>query len=78
VGDAGADPNLADDPDLASPLAPGDAPSLREQVEAFERGLLLEALAAAGGNQSLAARRLGIGRVTLIDKMKKYGLGAKR
>ncbi|MBP6838823.1 MAG: sigma-54-dependent Fis family transcriptional regulator [Kofleriaceae bacterium] len=78
AGDAGADPNLADDPDLASPLAPGDAPSLREQVEAFERGLLLEALAAAGGNQSLAARRLGIGRVTLIDKMKKYGLGAKR
>jgi two-component system response regulator AtoC len=53
-------------------------PSLKEQVEAFERGLVARALEATGGNQSEAARRLGVSRVTLIDKMKKYHLGPKR
>jgi two-component system response regulator AtoC len=56
-----------------------NGPSLKEQVEAFERGLVARALDGTGGNQSEAARRLGVSRVTLIDKMKKYGLGnAKR
>jgi two-component system response regulator AtoC len=56
-----------------------NGPSLKEQVEAFERGLVARALDSTGGNQSEAARRLGVSRVTLIDKMKKYGLGnAKR
>ena len=60
------------------PVPEEGGPSLREQVEAFERGLIARALAAAGGNQSEAARRLGTSRVTLIDKIKKYGLGARR
>jgi two-component system response regulator AtoC len=51
-----------------------EGPSLREQVEAFERNLLARAFAAAGGNQSEAARRLQTSRVTLIDKLKKYRL----
>jgi len=55
-----------------------NGPSLKEQVEAFERGLVSRALDATGGNQSEAARRLGVSRVTLIDKLKKYGLGGKR
>jgi two-component system, NtrC family, response regulator AtoC len=55
-----------------------NGPSLKEQVEAFERGLVARALEATGGNQSEAARRLGVSRVTLIDKLKKYGLGTKR
>jgi len=55
-----------------------NGPSLKEQVEAFERGLVARALDATGGNQSEAARRLGVSRVTLIDKLKKYGLGGKR
>ncbi|MBK9030555.1 MAG: sigma-54-dependent Fis family transcriptional regulator [Myxococcales bacterium] len=54
-----------------------DGPSLREQVEAFERGVIARALAATGGNQSEAARRLGTSRVTLIDKIKKYGLAGR-
>jgi two-component system response regulator AtoC len=54
-----------------------NGPSLKEQVEAFERGLVARALDATGGNQSEAARRLGVSRVTLIDKMKKYGLSGK-
>jgi two-component system response regulator HydG len=47
---------------------------LRERVEAYERALIEAELKQAGGNRSEAARRLRIGRVTLIDKIKKYGL----
>jgi len=52
-----------------------DGPSLREQVEAFERNLIARALGPSQGNQSEAARRLGTSRATLIDKIKKYKLG---
>ncbi len=64
--------------DESPPDVRGGGPSLKEQVEAFERGLVARALESTGGNQSEAARRLGVSRVTLIDKMKKYGLGPKR
>ncbi len=54
----------------------GEAPALglRPRVEAYERGLVVEALRAAKGNRSEAARQLGISRVTLHDKLRKYGL----
>ncbi len=58
--------------------APGGGPSLREQVEAFERNLIVRALAAAHGNQSEAARRLGAGRATLIDKIRRYQIAGVR
>jgi DNA-binding NtrC family response regulator len=48
--------------------------SLTEQVERFEKQLLLEALIAAGGNKSEAARLLSIHESTFRAKMKKYGL----
>jgi DNA-binding NtrC family response regulator len=47
---------------------------LKERVQAYERGLVVEALRAARGNRSEAARRLGISRVTLHDKLRRYGL----
>jgi DNA-binding NtrC family response regulator len=54
----------------------GAAPlPLKERVQAYERGLVVEALREAGGNRSEAARRLGISRVTLHDKLRRYGLG---
>jgi two-component system response regulator AtoC len=65
---------------LGEPSARGAEPSgdaglsLKEQVEAFERGLIARALEASQGNQSEAARSLGMSRPTLIDKIKKYGL----
>jgi two-component system response regulator AtoC len=69
----------AEGPDDAAPVPDArSGPSLKEQVEAFERGLVARALESTGGNQSEAARRLGVSRVTLIDKMKKYGLEKKR
>ncbi len=66
-----------DDPD-GDVGSPELGPSLKEQVEAFERGVLARALAAAAGNQSETARRLGTSRVTLVDKLRKYGLSAKK
>jgi two-component system response regulator HydG len=67
------------DPDLlpVQAGAEGDAGpplSLRERVEAYERGLVVEALRGASGNRSETARRLGISRVTLHDKLRKWGL----
>jgi DNA-binding NtrC family response regulator len=58
----------------ADPAAAGALP-LKERVQAYERGLVVEALREAGGNRSEAARRLGISRVTLHDKLRRYGLG---
>jgi len=72
TGPAAAEDDAAPIPDARS------GPTLKEQVEAFERGLVARALDSTGGNQSEAARRLGVSRVTLIDKMKKYGLEKKR
>ena len=48
--------------------------TLREQVEALERGVITRTMAAVGGNQSEAARRLGLSRGALIDRLRKYGL----
>ncbi|WP_224248390.1 helix-turn-helix domain-containing protein [Hyalangium gracile] len=64
-------PRLSASPELSAPTGTG---TLREQVAAFERSLIARALEEAGGNQSEAARRLGLTRVTLIDKLKRHGL----
>ena len=68
------------------PAAPGaSAPARRARswwtcpegglaLEAVERALLLKALERAGGNQSAAARLLGLSRDTLRYRMDKFGL----
>jgi two-component system response regulator AtoC len=66
--------------DVQALQGPPRAPSaptgpLRERVAAFERSLVEEALQQARGNHSEAARRLGLTRVTLLDKIKRHGLG---
>ena len=60
--------------DAGDGLATSAGPSFREQVEAFERNLLGQAMRTSGGNQSETARRLQLNRATLYDKLKKYGL----
>jgi two-component system response regulator AtoC len=50
--------------------------TLREQLDALERGVIARAMAASGGNQSEAARRLGLSRGTLIERLKRYGIGS--
>jgi DNA-binding NtrC family response regulator len=64
LGDAGAGAH-----------AEGAPLPLKERVQAYERGLVVEALRAARGNRTEAARRLGISRVTLHDKLKRHGPG---
>ncbi len=70
-------PTVAHDDEPADEVAraAGDRLTLREQVEAFERGIIAHTLRTCGGNQSEAARRLGTSRVTLIDKIHQYKLG---
>lgn len=77
LGRAGAEANGA--PGAGSQAAEAGAAqqgdmSLRGYLAAMERGALVRMLDATRGNQSEAARRLGIGRSTLIARMKKYGL----
>ncbi|MFL5309149.1 MAG: sigma 54-interacting transcriptional regulator, partial [Myxococcales bacterium] len=48
--------------------------SLPEQVEALERRIIASTMNAVAGNQSEAARRLGLNRGALIVRLKKYGL----
>jgi transcriptional regulator of acetoin/glycerol metabolism len=43
-------------------------------MESAERGVVAEALRAAGGNRSRAAQALGIGRNTLYRKMREFGI----
>ncbi len=59
------------------PVRPG-APELKGKLEEFERAQILQALAKTGGNQTRAAKLLGIARRTLIKKMVRYGIERPR
>ena len=61
-----------------STLAFGSAASLPDEIEALERQRILDALAGCGGNQTQAARMLGISRRTLINRIESYGLPRPR
>jgi transcriptional regulator with GAF, ATPase, and Fis domain len=52
--------------------------SLPERVAAFERDAILTALREASGNQTRAARALGIKRDALRYMMRKLGIGSDR
>ncbi|MCE5262264.1 MAG: sigma-54 dependent transcriptional regulator [Deltaproteobacteria bacterium] len=54
--------------------AAGTNAGTAESLEQVERETILRTLAAAGGNKSEAARRLGITRRTLHQKLRKYGM----
>jgi two-component system, NtrC family, response regulator AtoC len=49
-----------------------------ELMEAGEKERILEALAQANGNQSLAAQMLRVSRRTLINKLERYGISGPR
>ena len=82
-----SDPVAAGDLGLASPpelavlgAGPGgevriDFPASGLSLEAVERALLVAALERAAGNQTKAARLLGVSRDTLRYRIEKYGLG---
>ncbi|MBA3393453.1 MAG: sigma 54-interacting transcriptional regulator [Deltaproteobacteria bacterium] len=58
----------------AGPLAPGVPRDVRTHIADLERDVLAAALEAAGGNQTEAAKQLGLTRRTLIYRMEKHGL----
>jgi two-component system NtrC family response regulator len=67
--------------DAATNPMPGDPGAVDERsglleraVVELERRLISEAMHSAGGNQSEAARRLGVSRVGLIKKLARLGL----
>jgi DNA-binding NtrC family response regulator len=64
----------AADLDLDDPRDRKAALSLKESVHDHVRRRVIEALALEEGNQTRAAKRLGIGRRTLIDHMQRYGI----
>ena len=67
---------LASAPQAAASEGSGDSKALWERIDAFEREQIEQALAAAGGNQSEAARRLRVSRSAFIDRLRKYGLSS--
>jgi two-component system response regulator AtoC len=52
---------------------PGPSHPLRARVEGFERSIIAAEFDSAGRNQSETARRLGVSRPALIEKLHKYG-----
>ena len=74
---ARADYLSAEDFPAIDPAPPAAAPPAADAgmpLSAVERTVILDTLAAAGGNKSEAARRLGITRRTLHKKLKTYGV----
>jgi DNA-binding NtrC family response regulator len=64
-------------PPALAPGAGSEAPGDLSPLEQQERALIVQALKAAGGNQSQAARELRIGRDALRYKIKKHGLDSQ-
>jgi two-component system response regulator HydG len=57
--------------------APGRAVEgldLKSRMDAYERGMIVDALHATDGNRTEAAKQLGISRVTLHEKLRKHGI----
>jgi two-component system response regulator HydG len=60
--------------DVVSPKRVARSGVLDESLAAAERTAITDTLRAAGGNRSEAARRLGISRMALYNKMKRLGI----
>jgi DNA-binding NtrC family response regulator len=63
-----------DDDNGPEPTADGPPSPVRNGLEHVERNMIRDAYAKSQNNVSVAARRLGIARTTMRDKLRKYGL----
>ncbi|WP_422614946.1 sigma-54 interaction domain-containing protein [Desulfonatronovibrio hydrogenovorans] len=64
---------------LTAKSAPGpDDSSLGRPVDLNQKNELIDALRQSKGNKSQAARILGINRVTVLNRMRKYGIDLKK
>jgi len=68
---------LPETPASTLAAADGNRLSLPEQVDQFEKGLIVQELAQQGGNVKAAVEALGIPRKTFYDKLRRYGLSAE-
>jgi two-component system, NtrC family, C4-dicarboxylate transport response regulator DctD len=68
---------VTEDPMATSVDAVEDSQSLKERVEQFERAVIAQALEQTGGAVAVAADRLQLGKATLYEKIKRYGLAVK-
>src|ERR1700761_8082827 len=68
---------VAEDPMTVSASDASDSQSLKERVEQFERAVIAQALEQTGGAVAVAADRLQLGKATLYEKIKRYGLAVK-
>lgn len=60
---------------LAAADTQAEQPGLTETVEQFERSLIADALQRQGGNVGQTAKALRLPKTTLVDKIRKHGLG---
>jgi transcriptional regulator with PAS, ATPase and Fis domain len=78
--------DVLDEPDLGlgkarpSGSPPGEPPkgALKEEMEALEQRRILDVLAACNGNQTRAAKELGISRGTLVARLERFGVSRPR
>jgi two-component system response regulator HydG len=65
---------VVDDADLEAQPPSDDPITLKDRLAAVERGFIIEELQRSRGNYSETARRLGVSRPTLYEKLRRYGL----
>ncbi len=73
-GSGDAPPEPGGEPRVATPVE--GSHTLREQLDVLERSVIARTMTAVGGNQSEAARRLGISRNTLTERLRRYEIAA--
>ncbi|MGS0940450.1 sigma-54 dependent transcriptional regulator [Pseudomonas luteola] len=64
-------------PAASSALLPSEGLDLKDYLANLEQSLIQQALDDAGGVVARAAERLRIRRTTLVEKMRKYGMGRR-
>jgi DNA-binding NtrC family response regulator len=62
----------------ASPAPPAGSGTLQSEIDAFEKARIIDTLERCGGNQSRAARMLGISRGTLIARLDAFSIARPR
>jgi two-component system, NtrC family, response regulator AtoC len=62
----------------APPAAERATGPLKEEIDTLEQRRILDALASCGGNQTQAAKLLGISRGTLVSRLERFGVSRPR
>ena len=66
------------DPTVTTSVPASLTPASLTSAEQAQRDELVAALRESGGNKSAVARRLGVTRVTVLNRMRKYGIDLRQ